>query len=42
LEDVEKNLRERKVKRWWQKAINRAQWKSVIKEAKTLKTLIGP
>jgi hypothetical protein len=36
LEDVEKDLREMKVKRWQQKARNRAQWASVIKDAKAV------
>jgi len=34
LEDVEKDLREVKVKRWRQKAVDREEWASVIKEAK--------
>jgi hypothetical protein len=34
LEDVEKDLHEMKVKRWQQKAVNREEWASVIKEAK--------
>jgi plasmid maintenance system killer protein len=36
LEDVEKDLREMKVKRWRQKAGDREEWVSVIKEAKAL------
>jgi len=35
MEDVEKDLGEMKVKRWQQKAANREEWGSVIKEAKT-------
>jgi hypothetical protein len=34
LEDVEKDLWEMKVKRWRQKAANRAEWASVIKKAR--------
>ena len=34
LEDVEKDLRETKVKRWRQKAVDREEWASIIKEAK--------
>jgi hypothetical protein len=37
LEDVNKNLRETKVKRWRQKAVDRAEWASVIEEAKVLR-----
>ena len=33
LEDVEKDLREMKVKRWRQKAVDREEWASIIKEA---------
>ena len=33
-EDVEKYLREMKVKRWRQKAVDREEWASIIKEAK--------
>ena len=35
--DVEKELREMKVKRWRQKAVDRKEWASVIKEAKALR-----
>jgi hypothetical protein len=34
LEDVEKDLWEMKIKRWWQKAVEREEWASVIMEAK--------
>ena len=34
LENVEKDLREMKAKRWRQKAVDRKEWASVIKEAK--------
>ena len=37
LEDVEKNLQYMKVQRWWQKAVDREEWASVIMEAKALK-----
>jgi hypothetical protein len=37
LEDVEKDLREVKVKRWRQKAVDRKEWASVIREAKALR-----
>jgi hypothetical protein len=37
LEDVEKNLRELKFKRWRQMAVDREEWTSVIKEAKALR-----
>jgi hypothetical protein len=37
LEDVEKDLRETKVKRWRQKTVAREEWASVIKEAKVLR-----
>jgi hypothetical protein len=37
LEDVEKDLREVKVKRWRQKAVDREEWASVIREAKALR-----
>ena len=33
LEDVEKDLREVKVKRWRQKAVDREEWAFIIKEA---------
>jgi len=33
LQDVEKYLQEMKVKRWWQKAVEREEWVSMIKEA---------
>jgi hypothetical protein len=36
-EDVEKDLRKMKVKRWRQKAVDREEWASTIKEAKALK-----
>jgi len=36
LEDVEKGLREMKVKRWQQQAIDKEQQVSIIKEAKAL------
>ena len=35
--DVEKELREMRVKRWRQKAVDRKVWASVIKEAKALR-----
>jgi hypothetical protein len=37
LGDVGKDLREMKVKRWRQKAADREEWVSVIKEAKALR-----
>jgi hypothetical protein len=37
IEDVEKDLRETKVKRWRQKLVNRKEWASVITEAKALR-----
>jgi hypothetical protein len=37
LEDVKKDLREMKVKRWRQKAVDREEWASVIREAKDLR-----
>jgi hypothetical protein len=37
LKDVERDLRELKVKRWRQKAVGREEWTSVIKEAKALR-----
>jgi len=37
LEEVEKDLREMKVKSWRQKAFDREEWGSVIKEAKALR-----
>jgi hypothetical protein len=39
LKDVEKNLREMKVKGWRHKAVDREKWASVIKEAKDLRGL---
>jgi len=36
LEDGDKDLREMKVKRWRQKAVDRGEWASEIKEAKPL------
>jgi hypothetical protein len=36
LEDEEKDLREMKVKRWRQKAVDREKWASVIEEGKAL------
>jgi len=36
-EDVEKDLRETKVKRWRQKAVGRKERPSVIKQGKTLR-----
>jgi len=41
LEDARKEIRETKVKIWRQKAVNRADWTSVIKEAK-VNGLRGP
>jgi hypothetical protein len=37
LEDVEKDQGEMKVKRWRQKAVDREEWESVIREAKALR-----
>ena len=37
LQNVEKDLREMKVKRCRQKAVNRAEWMSVIKETKAVR-----
>ena len=37
MEDVEKDLRETKVKRWRQKAVDRKEWASIITEAKALR-----
>ena len=37
LEDVEKVLREMKVKRWRRKAIDREEWASVIKGVKAVR-----
>jgi len=37
LEDVEKVLYAIKVKRWRQKAVDREEWASVIKEAKAVR-----
>jgi len=37
LEDVERDLCEMKVKRWRQKAVDRDEWASVIKEAKNVR-----
>jgi hypothetical protein len=36
LEDAEKDLRENKVKRWRQEAVDRVEWASIIREAKAL------
>jgi len=36
LEDVEKDVREMKIKRWRQKAVDREGWAAVIKEAKAV------
>jgi hypothetical protein len=36
-EDVEKELQDMRVKRWQQKAVDRKEWVSVIKEAKALR-----
>jgi len=36
LEDVGKNVREMKAKRWRQKAVDREEWASIIKEAKAV------
>jgi hypothetical protein len=37
LEDVEEDVREMKVKRWRQGAVDREEWASVIKEANALR-----
>jgi hypothetical protein len=37
LDDVEKDLREMKVKRWRQNAVEREEWASVIREANALR-----
>ena len=37
LDGVEKDLWEMKVKRWRQKAVDREEWASVIKETKVVK-----
>ena len=37
MEEVEKNLRETKVKRWRQKAVDREKWAAVIRDAKALR-----
>jgi len=37
LEDVRNDLREMKFKRWRQKAVDREEWASVIKEAKAVR-----
>jgi hypothetical protein len=37
LKYVEKDLREIKVKKWRQKAVDREEWASIIKEAKALR-----
>jgi len=37
LEDVEKDMREKKVKRWRQKAVDREGRASVIKEVKAVR-----
>ena len=36
LEDVQKDLREKKVKRWREKAFDREEWAFIIKEAKAM------
>jgi hypothetical protein len=36
-EDVEDDLRNMKVKRWRQKAVDRVEWASINKKAKTLR-----
>jgi len=36
LEEVAKDLQEMKFKRWREKAVDREEWASVIKEAKAL------
>jgi hypothetical protein len=36
-EDAEKDLRETKVKRWRQKAVDREEWTSVIDEGRIAK-----
>jgi len=36
-EDVEKDLREMKDKRWRQNVVDKEEWGSVLKEAKALK-----
>jgi len=36
-EDVQKDLRETKVKRWRQKAVDREEWTSVIDECRIAK-----
>jgi len=37
LEDVDKNLREMRVKKWRQKAVDGEEWASVSKEAKAIR-----
>jgi hypothetical protein len=37
LEDVEEDLHEMKVKIWRQKAVDREEWASVVKEAKAVR-----
>jgi hypothetical protein len=37
MENVERDLWERKVMRWRQRAVNREEWASVIKEARILR-----
>jgi hypothetical protein len=37
LEDVEKDLRETKFKRWRQKTVDREEWVSVINEIRALR-----
>jgi hypothetical protein len=37
LKEVEKDLREIKVNRWRQKAFDREEWASIIKEAKAVR-----
>ena len=39
LEDVEKDLKEKKFKKWRQKAVDREEWMSVIKKSKALRGL---
>jgi hypothetical protein len=36
-EDVEKDLREMKVKRWRQNIVDKKEWGSILKDAKALK-----
>ena len=37
LEDVEKDMREMKVRKWRQKAVDREEWASVTQEAKAFR-----